>query len=128
MNVDVRPDDVEQPRHDVDLHVEALQPRDELDGVLVRLGRERDHHPLDIELLDQLGQIARPAQDALAAEVVSQDARAAVDEPDEIDAVLGMLEELAADELADVAGADDECVLDVRAAAAAERSSEQRGR
>ena len=39
--------------------------------------------------------------------------RHGVDEADEVDPVLGVLEELARDELADVAGADDDRVLEV---------------
>ena len=40
-------------------------------------------------------------------------ARIGVDEPDDVDAVLRMLDELASDQLSDLAGADDDAVLDV---------------
>ncbi len=43
-----------------------------------------------------------------------------IDEADEVDPVLRMLEELAADQLADVPGADDDRVLEVREPAVAQ--------
>ena len=48
--------------------------------------------------------------------------RVVVDESEDVDAVLGVLGELAVDELADPAGADDHRVLDVRQPAPGERS------
>ena len=46
-------------------------------------------------------------------EVGSPFLRIAVDQPDEVDPVLGMLEQLAGNELADVPGTDDHRVLQV---------------
>ena len=51
-----------------------------------------------------------------------------VDEADEVDAVLGMLEHLAGDELADVAGADDDRVLAGRERCAGPSPARRRGR
>ena len=43
---------LEQPRHEVDLHVERLELADRLECGLVRVARERDDHPLDVEQFD----------------------------------------------------------------------------
>ena len=50
-----------------------------------------------------------------------------IDEANEIDSVLRMLEQLASDELAHVAGADDDGVLEVENAAPAECSGDRAG-
>ena len=76
--------------------------------------RERDDHALDVERFDDRGQLRDRAQHGELAETLAALARTVVDEADHVDAELGMLQQLARDPLADVAGADDDRVLDVR--------------
>ena len=49
VNLDPGPDELEEARHDVDLHVEIIEGAKRLERLLVRVARERDDHPLDIE-------------------------------------------------------------------------------
>ncbi len=76
--------------------------------------RERDEHAVDVEAPGR----AREARDGAPSMVRSprssrRSRGCVVDEPDEIDPVLGMLQVLARDELADRPGADDDRVLHV---------------
>src|SRR5207248_5517314 len=87
-----RPDELEQPRDDVDLDVEILELADEMERLLVRLVRERDDHALDVEQPDDRGQAIRIAQQCEMLEVAAPLLGIRVDETDEIDAVLRMLE------------------------------------
>ena len=50
--------------------------------------------------------------------------RIRVDEPDEVDAVLGMLHELAGGELSDVTGTEDDRVLEIERTAPRSRTGE----
>ena len=45
----VRPDDLEEARHDVDLDVQLVEVADELQQVVLRVARERDDDTLDVE-------------------------------------------------------------------------------
>jgi len=49
VNLHPGPDELEESWHDVDLHVEILEGAKRLERFLVRVARERDDHPLDIE-------------------------------------------------------------------------------
>ncbi len=133
-----RPDDVEQPRHDVDLDVElaaARAPCGSRPGVgsfeNATITRSTSSKA------DELRQAIRACRGRVRCS--SSDAailRLGVDEADEVDPVLGMLQDLAAEQLADVAGADDDAVLNVREAQprgrargdAAERDERERER
>ena len=67
-------------------------------AVVVRLAGERDDDALDVELADELGsRSARRAPEVL--EIGATGLRVRVDEPDEVHAVLGMVDELARDQL-----------------------------
>ena len=68
---------------------------------------------IDAMLLDDLAQLGRRAEDRDAVQLLPQLLGLRVDESDEIDPVLGMLEQLAPDQLADVPSPDDHGVLDV---------------
>ncbi len=45
----VRPDDLEEAGHDVDLDVELVEVADELQQVVLGVARERDDDALDVE-------------------------------------------------------------------------------
>ena len=117
----VRPDDVEEARHDVDLDVELAQRPHDAEHVRRRLLREGDDHTLDVEQRDELREPVGRAEDAQVLDLGAARLRLRVDEADEVDAVLGVLEDLAPQQLADVAGPDDDAVLDVREAEAGGR-------
>ena len=106
-------DAFEQPRNDVDPYVERRERLDEPEQLRVLLARERDHDAVDVELLASDGTSShepRTASDSRSSRTVP---RLRIDEPDEVDAVLGMREQLAGDQLADFSGADDQRVLQV---------------
>jgi len=59
MNSNLRPDDLEEPRYDVDLDVEHLEITDHRKLLAVRLVRESEQYSLDVEKLDQSRQFLR---------------------------------------------------------------------
>ena len=65
-------------------------------------------------LLDDLADLLRRPENGHVPEVAALFPGLGIDEADEVDAVLGMLEELATDQLTDLAGSDDDRILDVR--------------
>ena len=95
----VRSQHLEQSRHDVDLDVAVLELANHLEGSFERVRRERDHDTMRgmgpnevrkvVGLTDQLGVTC----------AVGGRAVAAVDEADDLEAVLGMLADLAVEEL-----------------------------
>ena len=89
----------------------------------VRLG-ERDDHALDVEQRDDLVKRSGCAEQREVLELGPAVARMRVDEADEVDAVLGVLQELARGELADVTGAEDDRVLEIERAAPRNRAGE----
>ncbi len=80
---------------------------------IVRVVRERDHDALDVEQLDEPREVVELAKQRDVLDADLRLARRGVDEPDDVDAVLPVLEHLLRDQLADVAGADDDRVLQV---------------
>ena len=70
--------------------------------------------------VDELGDLLRRPENGQVSEVTALLPRVGIDEADEVDVVLGMLEEFATDQLADLAGPDDHRVLDVRRLPASE--------
>ena len=123
----VRAEHVEEPRHDVDLHVELVEAPDQLQRLVVRRLRERDDHALDVERVDELRQLVAGAEHRQLAEVVLAFARVVVDEAEHVDPVLRMLQQLASHHLPDVARADDERVLEVRVGAPHDRARDSCG-
>ena len=117
-------DDVEEARDDVDLEVEVAERADHVDCLLVRRVREGDHDTVDAEDANHVLDRAQRAEDGEIFEALVRLLRHVVDKPDDIDAVLRMLQELARDRLADVACSDDDRVLDVLEAPAADRACE----
>src|SRR5204863_1324408 len=79
--------------------------------------REGDHDSVDVLRPVDLDEVVDTSEHGDSTDVAPQVLRLRVGEADEIDAVLGMLEDLAGDQLPDVAGADDHGVLDVAGAA-----------
>jgi len=104
---------LEETGHDVHLDLEVSNGSDHVERVLVRLGREGDDHPLDVERCDDLGELFGRAEDRQATQRLSVNHWCAVDEPDEVDAVLWMAQHLPRDEASDRARADDHRVLNV---------------
>ena len=73
-----------------------------------RIVGEREDDPIDVEFGDEVAQVLGSAEDGGIAETVVVPSRGSrIDEAEDVDAVLRVLEELARDELADLAGADD---------------------
>ena len=113
----LRAEHLEQARHDVDLDVELVELADRSRASLVRLlarrrrsrARRRERRRAPAAPPAARGPLRSPSPSAALAGVL-------VDEADDVDAVLRMLEQLRGDALADVAGADDQRVLDVRVA------------
>ena len=102
MHEHVRPERVEEPRDDVDLDVAArLSARTRSIVSSVGALRERDDDPLDADALDELRQVRGRADHARCECRARSSSGVVVDEADEVDAVLGMLLELARHELAD---------------------------
>ena len=114
---DVRADDLEQPRHDVDLDVERRAAIGSSSSVssCELAARTRRRRARRRALRTSCGSsLRRPRTRHAGRGRCAQLPRLGVDEADEVDPVLGVLEQLARDELADVAGADDDGVLEVR--------------
>ena len=89
-----------------------------VEALLVRIAEERHHDSLDVVLTDDRRQLGGCSEHADPAEVAPQLLRIGIDEADDVDAVLLVLEKLPRDQLADVARADDDGVLNERGAAA----------
>ncbi len=113
-------EDLEEPRHDVDLDVEVADRADVGQDGLVRVVRERDDHALDVVLHDVLAQPLGPAEKDRQplGELVVELGGSVVDEPDEADPVLAVIGELQRELLPDLATADDDGVLRVAREAA----------
>ena len=63
MDVGARPDELIEPRDDVDEHVLVAQRADERHRPLFGLAGERDDHAVDLVRRDELEQLADPAED-----------------------------------------------------------------
>ena len=110
---DARPDQLESTRHDVDLYVLRSQaPHDREDALVVVL-RKCDDDALDVELTDELRETLEWSEHRQVLEARTAIAWRVVHEADQVDSVLRVMEELPGNELADVAGADDDRVLEV---------------
>ena len=57
-----RPEDLEHARDDVDLDVVVLHRSDDLERLLVRVGRERDDDAVDRVGADEVAQVLRPPE------------------------------------------------------------------
>ena len=115
---DARADDLEQPRHDVDLDVELAQRPKQLERLLVDSVREGDDHPLDVEQRDELRELVGPPSSATCSTSASR-LRLLVDEADQVDAVLRVLQDLAREHWPTSPAPTMTHVLDVREAAPA---------
>ncbi len=122
MDPDHRPDGLEESRHEVDVDVEPTECPDEIEKLVVVIVRECDDHALDSICLDDLDNVGRRPEQRDPVEVGSHGLRVGVDEANEMDAQFGMLPELTADELTDVARSDDQRVLDVSGTSPHERT------
>ena len=122
VNAGLGADDLEQARHDVDLHVELPQLADRVEQLVVARVGERDDHALDVEQRDDLRQAVGLSDERQVLELGPPCPWVRVDEADEVDAVLRVLEELPSRELADVAGTEDDRVLKVERTASRDRA------
>ena len=122
MDLDPGSDELEEPRHDVDLHVEILEGTKQLECLLVRVVREGDDHALDVEEADDRREPLDITEQRQVLETLSALLRLGVHETDEIHPVLRMDKELLREQLADVAGTDDDGVLDIGLVSPCKRS------
>ena len=119
------PDQLEQPRHEIDLYGEGSQLAQQHEQLVHRLVGERDDHALDVEALDDLGEALRAAEDGqVLGQVAAPGLRLPVDESDDVEPVLRVLDQLAGDQLTDLAGAQDQRVLDVGAGSLAQAAGD----
>ena len=116
-------DSLEESRNEIDVDVEVAEAVDETELVLVPIVGERDDDALDVVLADETRDVVGRAEDGDAVEIGPHALGIGVDEPDEPDAELGVLAELAAKKLTDVSGPDDQGVLDVARRASRKCSS-----
>ena len=123
----VRAESLEEPGHDVHLHVALSQGEDEPQHLFGQVLRERDDHPVDGVTLHDVDDLVRLAKDWNALEVAAQLLRVRIDETDEVDPVLGMVKQLPPDQLPHIAGAEDERVLDIRRVPPRERARDESG-
>ena len=103
MDVRSRPEELVEPRDDVDDHVPVPERADEQHGPARPLAGERHDHALDPVLDDQGVEVAQAAENGKMIHLGTPRSWILVDESDETHPVLGMLLNLARDELADVA-------------------------
>ena len=108
-----RPNELKCSRHDVDLDVLRSQSPHDREDALVVVEGESDNDALDVELAYELRETLERAQHGEVLEAGTAIARRVVDETDQVDPVLRVMKKLARDELTDVAGADDDRVLEV---------------
>ena len=100
----MRGEDLEVARHDRDLHVGTLHGAHEVERLLVAADRGREQDAIDLELVDDSGDVLRCAE-----ELARERRRAvAVEEADDLEAVLGVRHDLAVDEECLLAAADDQ--------------------
>ena len=114
MHARTRPDDVEEPRDDVDDHVAVAQRPNDVHRLAVRLVGERDDDAIDAMLVHERPEIVELTEGRDVTRFRPALERLRVDEPDEIQPVLGVLADLPGDELADLARTDDERAHGVR--------------
>src|SRR3954447_18244158 len=105
MYSDARTDGVKESRHDVHLNPALVERTGELERALIGIVRERDDHALDVEELDELVDLLATAEQDDVLEVVAALLRFIVDEPDEVQRVFRVLEDLSCNELPDIARA-----------------------
>jgi hypothetical protein len=106
-------EDVEEARHHIDLDAPASERTEVVEQAALVLAREGDDDPLDVELVDDPGEILDPAEERQLREVLPTESRCLVDEAEEVDAVLRVAKDLGADQLANVARAHDHGVLEI---------------
>ena len=108
MHARPRPDQAEEPWHDVDGHVSIAQRADDVHRLGIGLVRERDDDTVDAVLCNEMLEVLQPAEHGDVSGLGALLERRRVDEADQVEAVLGMLADLAGDELADRSGAEDD--------------------
>ena len=128
MDGGTRADELEEARNDVDLNLAVGNSAECVERRLVGELGKGEHDAVDVELAHDLRQLVDRSEHVLVSVCQHACARAvpvcrsSVDEADHVDPVLGMLEELARDQLTDPAGADDHRVVDVRQTTVTERA------
>src|SRR5439155_26153781 len=105
----------EQSRDDVHLYAGAPERPDRGEEVGVPLAREGEDDPIDGESTNDLEELGDRAKHVQLPQVEATLLWARVDESEQIESILAMLEQLAGDQLPDVARTDDDRVLEVGA-------------
>ena len=113
MEWSARADGFEEAGNYVDLDVFLPECAHESEHLLVVVPRERDDHPVDVRAPDDLADLVRLPEQFGRLQIAAHLLRRRVDEPQQVDPVLGVVEQLAPDQLPDVTRADDHRVLDV---------------
>ena len=90
----VRGEDLEVARHDRDLDVRTPHGPDEVQGLFVRANRGREQHAVDLELVDDVRDVVGAPEHRRRQRLLG----VAVEEADDLEAVLGMRRDLAEDE------------------------------
>ena len=117
-----RAEGLEQPWHDVDLNIVFTESADELERLLMTVAGKRDDDPIDLVAIDNGLDLVGLPNHLGALQVPAHLFRCGVDEADHVDPVLGMLVQLAPNQLTDVTRADDHRVLNVRTLPPGDRS------
>ena len=109
---------------DLDLHTAVCELSHHGEQILGTLGEEGEDDAIDVQLRDQRRQVLGSPEQGEITESRVPLARARIDEAHDVGSVLGVVEQLAGDELAHLAGADDHGVLAVAAVPLAERAGD----
>ena len=121
------PHEIEQPWNDVDDDVVVAHRSDDGHRLGIGLVRERDDDPVNAMLRDELLEPVQPAENKDVVCLRPAGPRLGVDETEQVEAILGMLSDLAGDELPDVACTEHDRSHGVRARTAAQRASHRAG-
>jgi hypothetical protein len=105
---------LEEPRHDMNANVPVSKRPNCAQEILVPVVREGEDDVVDVVLVYDVQEVMPRAEERNVRKLEPKFLRLGVHEPDQIRSVLGMLQELAREQLSDVARPDDDCPLDIR--------------
>src|SRR5207244_588695 len=113
VNVNYWPDHVEEASHDVDLYVALLEHVNSL-RLAFSGDLPCDDYPLDVPLEEHLGKLCQRPEIRQVGHGTGGSRWGLVDEPEQVEAVFRVLEELTGHEKAEIVGTEDDRVLDER--------------
>ncbi len=111
MHARTRPDEVEEPRHDVHDHLAVAESPHDLHRPRIGLAAEGDDDPVGIVKLHERGETVEATERLDAVDVCTLALRVGVDEAEQLEPVLGVLLDLPGNELSDVTAADHDHTL-----------------